>query len=156
MARVVTISTFLAAPPTRILEEVNKTRLLLFVTHPIMRFTPVDPPILPESWAPGDFIVRMHFFGILPLGRQTIGLSMPPMADDVRYIRDNGHSKLIRRWDHLISIAPEDGGTRYTDRVEIDAGVLTPFVVAFAHMFYRHRQRRWRQLVARDFDYGRF
>jgi hypothetical protein len=36
---------------------------------------------------------------------------------------------------------------RYRDRVEIDAGVLTPLVVAFARWFYGVRQRRWRVLA---------
>jgi hypothetical protein len=40
------------------------------------------------------------------------------------------------------------------DTVEVRAGVLTPFIWLFAQLFYRHRQRRWRALVARRFAYG--
>ena len=46
-----------------------------------------------------------------------------------------------------------DGRTRYTDSVEVRAGLLTPLVWAFATAFYRHRQRRWRRLVRRGFRY---
>ena len=35
------------------------------------------------------------------------------------------------------------------------AGVLTPFIWLFAQLFYRHRQSRWRRLVANGFDYAR-
>jgi hypothetical protein len=69
-------------------------------------------------------------------------------------VRDNGHGDLPRKWDHRITLVPQPGGgTLYTDRVEVGAGVLTPFVWLFAGMFYRHRQRRWRRLVENDFDY---
>jgi hypothetical protein len=33
------------------------------------------------------------------------------------------------------------------DRIEIDAGVMTPLVAGFAAIFYRYRQRRWRALA---------
>lgn len=153
---VVEISTYLEASPDQVWDALQKPRLLFFVARPILRFTPVDPPDFPERWIAQDYTVRLWFLGVLPLGRQIIGLSHPPAEGDVRFIRDNGRSAIIRRWDHLISIAPENGGTRYTDRVEIAAGLLTPFIVMFAHVFYRHRQRRWRHLVANSFEDLRF
>ncbi len=51
-------------------------------------------------------------------------------------------------WNHDIVVEPVDERTcRYTDRIVIDAGPLTLAVVGFAHLFYRHRQRRWRRLA---------
>jgi len=38
-----------------------------------------------------------------------------------------------------------------TDRVHIDAGMLTPLVAAFARLFYAHRQKRWRALAKNGF-----
>lgn len=35
----------------------------------------------------------------------------------------------------------------YSDVVDIEAGALTPVVAAFAALFYRYRQRRWRRLA---------
>jgi hypothetical protein len=40
-----------------------------------------------------------------------------------------------------------NGGTHYSDEVEVSAGALTPFIWAFAQIFYWHRQRRWRGLA---------
>ena len=57
-------------------------------------------------------------------------------------MRDDGHSAFIERWNHLMSVEPDDGGTRYTDRIEIDAGIATPIIAAFARRFYAHRQKR--------------
>jgi len=61
---------------------------------------------------------------------------------------------LIKKWDHRITIDPSGTGTLYRDHVIIEAGVFTFFIWAFAQIFYRHRQRRWRQLVASGFDYA--
>jgi hypothetical protein len=32
----------------------------------------------------------------------------------------------------------------YRDRIDIDAGILTPVVVLYAKWFFRMRQRHWR------------
>jgi hypothetical protein len=79
---------------------------------------------------------------------------MPEQPAGRYAVRDNGYGPLIKRWDHWIEINAEGTGTRYVDRVHIDAGVLTPLICGFARLFYAHRQRRWRRLVARNFDYG--
>jgi len=38
--------------------------------------------------------------------------------------------------------------SRYTDRVEISAGLLIPGVLLFESLLYRARQRRWKRLLA--------
>ena len=54
----------------------------------------------------------------------------------------------IRRWRHEVFVTSLDANTcRYEDRIEIDAGAFTPVVTAFASVFYRYRQRRWRALA---------
>lgn len=154
MTRTVELSCLLAAPADRVWEEVNRPRLLLHVARPMIRFAPIDPPRFPERWADGPHLVSMRLGGVLPLGRQVIEVSRPAPRDGARLLLDRGRSASIRRWDHLIAVAPEGDGTRYTDRVEIDAGPRTPLVAAFARRFYAHRQRRWRRLAASGFDYG--
>ncbi|MBE7004664.1 MAG: hypothetical protein E7425_10385 [Ruminococcaceae bacterium] len=39
---------------------------------------------------------------------------------------------------------------RYTDRVEIRAGWITPFIWLWANAFYAHRQRKWITLPEKD------
>jgi hypothetical protein len=153
VTRIVEISTHLDALPDRVWAEVQRPRLLFFVAAPMVRFRPVDPPDLPDAWHDGPHVLSMTLLGIVPLGRQVIDVSRPPPRGHTRFLRDAGRSASIRRWDHLISVAPDAAGTRYADRVEIDAGRRTPIVAAFAARFYAHRQRRWHALVAADFDY---
>lgn len=148
------ISTYLDASPDRIWDELNKPSLMLFVAHPILQFEAVEPEILPERWQERGYEMKLSWYGIVPLGKQVIRISKPAHEGETRQIRDNGYNAYIRRWDHQVFVEPDGKGTRYTDRVEIEAGILTPFVAAFARKFYGHRQTRWRKLVESDFDYG--
>ncbi|WP_152612992.1 hypothetical protein [Tateyamaria sp. ANG-S1] len=138
----------------RVWAEVQKPELLHFVAHPILKFHPVNPDQFPPRWHQGDYVVSMFWRGICPIGRQTISISHPRAPEGTRIIRDNGHSALIKRWDHLITLQADGSGTRYTDRVVIEAGLLTRPVTMFAKSFYTHRQRRWRLLVDSGFSYA--
>lgn len=69
-------------------------------------------------------------------------------------MRDNGYSKLIKKWDHTISLKDiGNGKTLYADTIDINAGALTILVVLFAHVFYRWRQKRWNRLIQNKFIY---
>ncbi|MBB5020191.1 hypothetical protein HNQ59_003508 [Chitinivorax tropicus] len=79
---------------------------------------------------------------ITPTGRRAYAL------------RGTGHSRLIRRWDHHITLLESDQGTRYIDHMEIDAGWLTPAIWLLAKCFYVHRQRRWLKLARNGFVFS--
>ena len=53
----------------------------------------------------------------------------------------------------VVDLTPDGIQSRYTDQVDIDAGVLTILVWAWANLLYRWRQHRWRQLATRNFRY---
>jgi len=152
MVRTVRLETRLPCSPTEAWERVQRPALLEHVAAPWIRFRPVDPPRLPERWAPGTYRVAMQLLGVVPLGEQDIGVrfpeSHPEAPPGARILRDAGSGRLGKTWDHWIFIAPHpEGGTLYVDRVEVGAGVLTPVVALFARGFYAWRQHRWRQLV---------
>lgn len=145
-------SMILDVPAERAWAMVRQSRLLEHVAHPLQVFEPVEPSRLPEIWTDGGYRVRCRTFGLIPTGEQWIVISTVDAGPERYVLRDNGHGDLARRWDHLITIRPVSANRcRYTDEVEVRAGLLTLFVAAFAWIFYRHRQRRWRQLVASDF-----
>ena len=149
------IPTHLPCPPETVWQHVQTPRLLEHICWPLIRFTPVPPARFGERWEPGRMLVSIRLFGVVPLGTQWIGIELPdgdaPQAFPWR-IRDNGSGTLAKRWDHWIEIRPaDDGGTHYVDRIDIEAGWLTPFVAGFAALFYRHRQARWRRLVRAGF-----
>jgi ligand-binding SRPBCC domain-containing protein len=150
----VVIETSLAAPIEVIWAALQTPRLLLHVCSPLMVFRPIGMKIFPDTFDEGRIRVSMWLFGVLPFGRQWLDVSRPPAYGDTRFIRDNGSGDLIRRWDHIIAVRPMDeDSVIYRDEVELDAGLLTLPVFAFAAIFYRWRQHRWRRLVRRRFRY---
>jgi len=152
MPATVELSTTLACTPDEAWTRVRTSVLLLHVAAPLIRFTPKGDARFPEVWQPGEYRAWMWLFGLIPIGWQAVVISEPEPQGDARFIRDNGFSPLIRRWDHWITIAPGEGGTtRYTDRVDVEAGPLTPLIAAFARVFYAHRQSRWRALANSGF-----
>jgi hypothetical protein len=147
------LETFLDASPDLVWDEVTKPRLLRFVARGMIKFKPIDPKVFPDRWHEGEFKVSIWWKGIVPLGKQVIAVELPPAVGNSRFMRDNGHGSMIKTWNHLITVEPFQRGTRYVDMVQIDAGLLTPLVIAFARRFYAHRQQRWKELVNRGFDY---
>ena len=143
-------STTIDLPPPTVWAHVRTASLLQHIAWPLVRFIPVDRTAFSTFESGGRYQVNLRLFGLIPFGTQWIVTSLhePERGDWPKRLRDNGYSPLIEKWDHWITIAPDgQGGTRYTDDVEILAGLMTPFVWAFAQMFYRHRQRRWRGLA---------
>jgi hypothetical protein len=148
------LSTDLDCPPAVAIQHARTPRLFEYVAAPWVRFEPVDPPQLPDEWEPGRWRVRMRLFGVLPLGTQTIAIRTVAQRGERLLVHDQGSGDRVRVWDHRIEISPTaSGGTRYCDRLTIEAGWRTPFVGRFARLFFAHRQRRWRRLVRSKFDY---
>jgi hypothetical protein len=151
--RTVSMSTHLPASPETVWDHVQTPRLLHHVAWPLIRFVPKGARWPAERWTEGRHETWMFLFGFLPIGWQVIGIELPTATPGRHVVRDNGYGPLIRRWDHWIEIEPEGCGARYTDIIHIDAGWLTAVVTSFAKIFYRHRQRRWRNLVNAGFAY---
>ena len=145
------LSQTLDCPAGTLTSAVRQPGLLHYVAAPLIRFQPAPGTEVGVEWAERTYWFRMQLFGILPIGRQAVCVTMA-QTDNRFTLHDAGHSPLISTWDHHITVEPQgDASTFYEDRVEIDAGVLTPLVWLFARLFFAHRQRRLRQLVRNDF-----
>lgn len=143
-------STHIALRPESVWAEVQTTRLLQHIAWPLVQFLPVDELPLDSLRPGGIYEVRLRLLGLIPFGTQWIAPSLHETegTEWPKRLRDNGHSRLIAKWDHWITVEPDmQGGTRYTDDVEVCAGSWTPFIWVFAQIFYWHRQRRWRGLA---------
>ena len=90
--------------------------------------------------------MQLLFFDRIPAWWHEIRIVR--LDDTEREIVTAEHGGSVKRWDHRITV-DERGPWRshYTDEIEIGAGPLTPFVWAYAHLFYRYRQWRWRRLA---------
>jgi hypothetical protein len=149
----VTLTTTLACTPDKAWTHLHTPALLQHIAWPIIRFVPKGRKRWPKVWGAGEkHRFWMWLFGVVPLGWQAVVISEPAPEGDKRFVRDNGYGPLVKRWDHLITVAPgKHGQTVYTDRVIIDAGIFTPLVRNFAIVFFTYRQRRWRELAESNF-----
>jgi hypothetical protein len=150
------LSTELECTPERAWIEVLRPELLLFVSWPLMTFTPLDPESFPATWDDGRYLVSLRALGFIPLGKQWIDVSKPTVETTPgkqRYqIRDDGKGTLVSQWGHTITIAETEAGhTQYIDEIVVDAGILTPLIWVYAKLFYRYRQFRLRLLVNQRF-----
>jgi hypothetical protein len=125
-------------------EAVQKVDTLRYVTHGLLGFRPLDP--IPARLSEGDVVrVRLLFFHFVPAWKHEIRIVH--VDERERRIETAERGGAIRTWNHVITVEPAPPGTRYTDAIEIDAGIMTPLVEAYAKLFYRYRQRRWRRLA---------
>jgi hypothetical protein len=145
--RSVEIATVLDAQASQAWEAVRSPALLCHVAAPVLRFPGLAGRTQP--WREGEHVTTwLMLFGLLPVSYHH--LQVREIDGEAMRIVTHEWGGAVRRWDHSIWIEPLSGGRcRYTDRIDIDAGGLTPAVAGFARLFYRHRQRRWRRLARR-------
>jgi hypothetical protein len=126
---------------------VKKPDTLRYITKGLLGFR-ADRE-LPRRYAEGEtYRVKLLFFGFVPAWWHEIRIVRLDDAD--REIRTAEGGGLVSEWNHRITV-DERGPWRshYTDEIEIRAGPLTPLVWAYAQLFYRYRQMRWRRLARR-------
>jgi hypothetical protein len=146
-------TTLLPCSMARLIPELAKPMLLNWISWPFLHVVAVDPPRLPERFGTGRYRTRLRLGGLLPIGEHVIDLQPGPAAGPGVVAHDAGHGDLVRTWDHKIRLADFHGMTRYTDEVEIRAGLLTVPIWLFAYAYYAHRQRRLNRLVGSGFAY---
>jgi hypothetical protein len=144
------ITTNLACTRSELWEHISRPQSLQFVASPLLQFNALEPGALDGEWEVGrDYQLTLNLLGFIPLGRHTIRLARIDRDHNTIVSRESG--LLARVWNHTISFQEITPGlVNYTDAIEIQAGWLTPFIWGFAHLFYRHRQRRWKLLLKQN------
>ena len=101
----------------------------------------------PEFFEEGQLIeTRLLFFNIVPAWKHTLRLIRVDHENMEITSREDGG--FVRRWNHRKWIVEKsESSCLYTDEIDIDAGLLTWLIWAYAHVFYRYRQRRMRLLA---------
>lgn len=139
----IVVSTDLPIPAERACQLARKAEVLNHVLWPWLRAVPVTP--LPDPVREGDeVVVRLYFLRRLPGWTHTIRAECLT-AHEILSVEHGGP---VKTWRHRLTFEPTSpDACRYTDSVEVRAGLATPLVVLFAHLIYRYRQARWRTLA---------
>jgi hypothetical protein len=142
----VSVSRILDAPAEAIWPAVRTPHAFVHVARGMVRFPAAER--IDRPWEVGDHVSGWTLlFGLLPFSKHR--LMVESIDDDRRTIVSDERGGPIRTWRHEIVVTPiDDHQCHYEDRIQIDAGVLTAVVVAYAKVFYRYRQRRWRSLAS--------
>lgn len=143
------ISTYLPCSEAELWQKIIEPASLQYVASPILGFVPVDGGAIDTEWRVGKvYDLKLYLFKVIPLGRHSIRLVTVDRKTNTITSKERG--ALARVWNHTISFREvEPGKLHYTDEIEIEAGWLTLAIWAFAQLFYRHRQRRWKALLKR-------
>lgn len=142
---IVHCSTYLNADAETAWKAVQRTATFLYVTHGLLGWG--NSSQFPETWRLGiQARSRLFLFGFLPGWIHELEITR--VDDQNREFQTKEHGGLVRAWNHSIKVEPESQNRcRYTDKVEIKAGLLTPMIWLFALLFFRYRQMRLRGYV---------
>jgi len=141
------ISTYLDCSEERLWEKIMDPQSLQFIASPILSFQPPVKSDLEGEWIVGkSYELKLYFLGIFPLGRHSI--KIVTIDRDRNMIVSHETGQLARVWNHTIRFSrATPTKLTYSDEIQIEAGLLTAPIWIFAHLFYRHRQKRWKMLL---------
>ena len=146
----------LEARPEAVWRALQSPTVMREVAGPWLGYASKESGGFPDVWQPGDHPVRLLAAGLVPLGDQDISISLDTARHEgVRIVRDDGRGLdgvpgLIRSWYHRMAVAPHPDGssaTLYRDRLEFDAGPLTPAMWAGLWPLWQWRGLRLKQLA---------
>lgn len=135
--------------PDLVWKEVQSSRLLLHLLKPLVRFVPWKGTEFPACWEAGGMVRgKMYALGFIPLGTHAVHFErIDPRR---RQIQTREYSAFFQQFDHRISVeATADGKTRYSDTIEIYAGVTTMLACLLTWCLFQYRHWRWKSVVAR-------
>ncbi len=143
----VRVSTQLNCTESELWEKLSKQDSLKFVASPLLTFIPAGSGILNSKWEVGQiYRFKLYFLTFVSLGVHSIQIVKIDRNQNIITSHESGLFTPV--WNHKISfkeITPRL--VTYNDEIEFNAGWLTPLIFLFAHVFYRHRQRRWKILL---------
>lgn len=144
----------LAAPADQVWQLLLGKETFLFITRGMMTFT--DSELWPETlFSPNTKIdTRVRFFGIGPaFPHQVQVVRVDESEQEIDTVESGG---LVSVWNHRMRVeALSSEQSRYTDEIELHAGLITPFVWLFAAVYYRYRQANRGTSIGSDERGGR-
>lgn len=148
----------LAAPADTVWDAIRNPVVFRLVSSPLLVIYSCEPSGAPKQWlGDGPHLVEIRALNLWRLGTQTIDISFTEIPDGTRIMIDDGNPQtgslaMIRGWRHRMAVtALPDGTTLYRDRLDFDAGLLTPLVWLSLWSFWQWRAFRLRQLAQRQF-----
>ncbi|MBL4628257.1 MAG: hypothetical protein JKY00_09510 [Roseicyclus sp.] len=58
-----------------------------------------------------------------------------------RIMQSREQGRAIRQWDHMLHVEPTEGGAIWTDKITVDSGLLTGYMIRVGRYMYQYRHR---------------
>lgn len=123
---------------------VQQSSLLEFVSKGKVKFKPIDNEF-PTYWKE-DIIIKTKIliYGFIPFGG-THSIKFIKIDHNNFTLSTEEKNVVAKIWNHGIYMEHVDENRiKYTDKIDLYAGILTGFVVKWVKSFYEHRQKRWK------------
>lgn len=135
-------------------DAIRKPVMFRKVSAPLLEMRSLEPGGFPAQWLENaPHRVGIFALGVMPSGVQTIDVSYRTTPDGTRVMTDAGTPQsgaltVITSWRHRMAVtALPDGTTLYRDRLDFDAGLLSPLVWLSLWSFWQWRAFRLRRLL---------
>lgn len=92
--------------------------------------------------------VMVSLFGKLP--SQPYFMEVLECDDALMILRSSEQGAGVKNWRHTLTVTETALGSRLTDRIEIDAGILTPVFSVWAKYLYSARHKPRLELLHRS------
>ena len=143
-ARKLTVSSEVELDINKAWSEVQKSALLEFVCKGKVVFKPIDTNF-PKYWEE-DMVVKtkLLIYGFLPFGGIHTLKFKRIDSNNFRIVTEEKDA-VAKIWNHEIYMEKiDDNRIKYTDKIELYAGIFTGLMIKWVASFYKHRQKRWK------------
>ena len=91
--------------------------------------------------------VDVSLFGKLPY--KPYHMHVAHLDDAVMHFKSSEKGAGVKSWNHELNVVAADDGSRVTETIEIDAGLLTPIFKWWASYLYRSRHQPRMRILER-------
>ena len=140
------VSSILNNSAEKIWNKILNIETLIYICKPMITFKSKTKENNMKWELKKEYIFRLFIYGFLPFGNHSIILEK--IDENNKIIISKEHNNIITIWNHIIKM--ENNGEKsikYTDEVEIYAGIFTFFVAIWSIIFYKHRQKKWAKIA---------
>jgi len=138
------VSSILNNSSDKIWDKILNIETLIDICKPMATFKLATKEKYREWELNNEYIFKLFIYGFIPCGNHRIILER--IDEENKIIISKEHNNIVKIWNHIIKM--ENKGEeyiRYTDEVEIYAGIFTLFVAIWSIIFYKHRQKKWKK-----------
>lgn len=141
----INISSILNNSVNKIWDKLLNVETLIEICKPMATFKSLSNEKEMKWEVNKEYVFKLFIYGFIPFGEHKIILIK--LDKENKIILSNEHNGIVKIWNHLIILENiGDSEIKYTDEVEIYAGIFTFFTAAWAKLFYKHRQKKWKKI----------